>query len=236
MDYRLFPLSDHGIIIELGEEIDDDIQSHIRVISSYLEEHPFYWMIEYVPAFTTVTIYYDPQAIYLNDSSTLPFEFVREQINEMLTRIQYAIPNQKTNIIEIPVLYGGKWGPDIEFVANSNHLSIEEVINLHTANLYQVYMIGFAPGFPYLGGLSPKLATPRRQSPRLAIPSGSVGIAGAQTGVYPLETPGGWQIIGRTPLQLFRPKDHPPSLLKAGDQIRFKSINEEEFFNWEVRE
>ncbi len=233
MNYHLTPLSDHGIIIELGNEINTNTYSHVQIISNYLEENPFQWMTEYVPAFTTVTIYYNPQTIFLSHgSNTLPFDYVKKQVNQMLLQLQ-SKTSLPANVIEVPVCYGGEWGPDIEIVASMNRLSIEEVIRIHTSNRYQVYMIGFAPGFPYLGGLSTKLATPRKQSPRLAIPAGSVGIAGNQTGIYPLETPGGWQIIGKTPLQLFRPTNDPPCLLKAGDQIVFKSISKEEFYKRE---
>lgn len=232
MNYCLTPFSDHGITIELGDEINTETYSQVQVISTYLEDHPFQWMIEYVPAFTTVTIYYDPQTIFKHHSpNTLPFHYVQKQVKEMLAKIQPKTSHQ-ANVIEIPVCYGGEWGPDLEVVASKNHLSVEEVITIHTSTIYQVYMIGFAPGFPYLGGLSKKLATPRKPSPRLAIPAGSVGIAGNQTGIYPIETPGGWQIIGKTPLQLFRPMDDPPTLLKAGDQIIFKSITKEEFYKW----
>ncbi|WP_338472211.1 5-oxoprolinase subunit PxpB [Niallia sp. XMNu-256] len=233
MNYHLTPLSDHGIIIELGQEINTETFSHVQVISTYLEEQPFQWMIEYVPAFTTVTIYYDPKTILLHHSPhTLPFDYVKKQVSKMLNLLQ-SYARVTPSIIEVPVCYGGEWGPDIEIVASRNHLSVEEVIRIHTSTRYQVYMIGFAPGFPYLGGLPKELATPRKSSPRLAIPAGSVGIAGNQTGIYPLETPGGWQIIGNTPLQLFRPMEDPPCLLKAGDQIIFKSISKEEFHQWE---
>lgn len=135
----------------------------------------------------------------------------------------------KAKVVEIPVCYGGEFGPDIEFVAEHNHLSVQEVIDIHSSGEYLVYMIGFAPGFPFLGGMSEKIATPRRSSPRLVIPVGSVGIAGSQTGAYPIETPGGWQLIGRTPAALFCPQNHPPTLLDAGNMVKFKPITLEEY-------
>ena len=128
--------------------------------------------------------------------------------------------------------YGGEYGPDLEEVARHNGLSVDEVIALHSGGEYLVYMIGFAPGFPYLGGMSERIAMPRRSSPRAQIPVGSVGIAGMQTGVYPIETPGGWQLIGRTPLALFRPEENPPSLLQAGNKVRFRPISADEFAAW----
>ena len=138
-----------------------------------------------------------------------------------------SLKDQRT--VEIPVCYGGDYGPDLEFVAQHNSLTEEKVVAIHSAADYLVYMIGFAPGFPYLGGMSEQIAAPRRESPRLQIPAGSVGIAGAQTGVYPIETPGGWQLIGRTPLELFRPTEDPPTRLRAGDIVRFRPITSEEF-------
>ena len=131
--------------------------------------------------------------------------------------------------VSIPVCYGGEFGPDLEYVARHNNLTTDEVIHIHSSGEYLVYMIGFAPGFPFLGGLSPKIATPRRPSPRATIPAGSVGIAGMQTGVYPIETPGGWQLIGRTPQKLFLPNENPPSLLQAGDVVKFCPISFQEY-------
>jgi inhibitor of KinA len=133
----------------------------------------------------------------------------------------------------VPVCYGGEFGPDLEFVAKHNGLTEQEVIQIHSSGEYLVYMIGFAPGFPYLGGMSEKIAAPRRTSPRLKIPIGTVGIAGLQTGVYPIETPGGWQLIGRSPEQLFRPHANPPSLLQAGNLVRFQPISRDEYDAWE---
>src|SRR5204863_3793292 len=161
---------------------------------------------------TTLAIYYDPL------QTTAP---------ELTKQIRgLAVDDNRSNqddqrVIEIPVCYGGEFGSDLGFVAKNASLTTQEVIELHSAADYLVHMIGFAPGFPYLGGMSPKIAVPRRSTPRLKIPAGSVGIAGDQTGIYPLETPGGWQLIGRTPLPLFRPEQVPPTLLQAGDVVRF---------------
>jgi inhibitor of KinA len=131
--------------------------------------------------------------------------------------------------VDIPVCYGGDYGPDLDAVSFHTGLSTEEVVAIHGEPDYLVYMIGFAPGFPYLGGMSERLASPRRESPRAKIPPGSVGIAGSQTGVYPIETPGGWQLIGRTPLRLFRPERDEPSLLRTGDRVRFHAIERAEY-------
>jgi inhibitor of KinA len=233
MDYVLSPLGDQAILIQLGEDINIATHQKIQIITSYLDDRPFEWMIEFIPAFTTITIFYDPIKITpLNQGSHLPYYFVYEQLTNLLSSLTTG-KTIESKTITIPVCYGGELGPDIKTVAQLNDLTIEEVIDIHTSGDYLVFMIGFAPGFPYIGGMSKKIATPRRKSPRLKIPERSVGIAGEQTGVYPIETPGGWQIIGRTPLQLFRPLEESPSLLKAGDKIKFKSISYKEYLEWE---
>nr|WP_121269506.1 5-oxoprolinase subunit PxpB [Pedobacter schmidteae] len=215
-----YPLGDSAIVMQLGDEISENIQQHISAICSFLEDYSFEGFIEYVPAFTTVTIYYDPLVI---DELT-----TRKMLQEMMEELEEeAIKPEVT--IEIPVLYGGTQGPDLSIVAAHAGITETEVIALHKAETYLVYMIGFAPGFPYLGGLNPGIATPRKESPRTKIAAGSVGIAGAQTGIYPIETPGGWQIIGQTPLKLFDVEREPPALLKAGNRLRFVAIDEDEF-------
>jgi KipI family sensor histidine kinase inhibitor len=133
-------------------------------------------------------------------------------------------------MVEILTLYGGEFGPDLPFVAEHNGLSINEVIRFHSGTIYPVYMLGFSPGFVYLGGLPEEIATPRLPTPRTLVPTGSVAMAGRQTGVYPIATPGGWRLIGRTPLKLFDPQRDPPTLLRVGDQVRFVPMSEEEYW------
>ena len=137
---------------------------------------------------------------------------------------------RKGRVVEIPVAYGGEFGPDIGFVAEYNGLTVEEVVEIHSKPLYRVYMLGFVPGFAYLGGMDERITTPRLEKPRLKVPAGSVGIAGKQTGWYAIESPGGWRLIGRTPLKTFNPMESPPSLVLPGDYVRFKPISEEEFW------
>ncbi|WP_279326821.1 5-oxoprolinase subunit PxpB [Bacillus litorisediminis] len=228
MDYRLFPLGENAVMIELGDDIQLDTHHKVQMISSFLDHQSIEWMVEYIPAFTTVTIFYDPMKIIDQTNHLSPYQVVCDSISNWFTHLKMddSIPSR---VVEIPVCYGGEFGPDLEFVAKHNGLTIDEVITIHASGDYIVYMIGFAPGFPYIGGMSEKILAPRRQSPRLKIPAGTVGIAGKQTGVYPIETPGGWQLIGKTPLKLFRPQDNPPSLLKAGDKIRFIPISCSEY-------
>ncbi|MDQ0271888.1 5-oxoprolinase subunit PxpB [Cytobacillus purgationiresistens] len=233
MEYKLLPLGDQAVIIEFGTEISTNIQKKIHLVTAYLDEQAPPWMIEYIPAFTTVTIFYQPAAISrLCNHRYLPFEYASELITSLLSSITGG-KTSEPRVVKIPVCYGGEFGPDIENVAKLNGLTTEEVIHIHATGVYSVFMIGFAPGFPFIGGMSEKIAAPRRATPRLKIPARSVGIAGIQTGVYPIETPGGWQLIGRTPLELFRPDDAVPSLLQAGDQVQFTPISLEEYQEWE---
>jgi inhibitor of KinA len=243
MKVHVEPLGDHAVVVRFGTSIDPHIHGQVKQFSASLEQDPLPGMVEYIPAYATVTVFYDPVAVYERNKGWQrtdggsrppfsPYEWYCGQIRERLNSLGEAAP-ASGRVVKIPVLYGGEMGPDLGEVARHNNLTEQEVIETHASGDYQVYMIGFAPGFPYIGGMPEKIATPRRQSPRLSIPAGSVGIAGKQTGIYPLETPGGWQIIGRTPLRLFRPEADPPSLLQAGDRVRFVPVTEEEFRAYE---
>lgn len=217
-------ISETSAIVEFGEEINEDINKKVRTFCAYLNEHPFTGMIEYIPAFISVSIIYNP----LDMKNESPYEAVKDILEDIITNLDFSSMDEE-NIVEIPVCYGGEFGQDIEHVAKINNITVDEVIRIHSEGKYLVYMIGFAPGFPYLGGMSEKISAPRRESPRTAIPAGSVGIAGMQTGVYPIETPGGWQLIGRTPLKLFDINRNPKSLLKAGDIAKFYPITYDEY-------
>lgn len=230
MEFELQPLGDQAVLIDVGGEISETTLQKVQTITTFLDDQRFGWMVEYVPAFTTVTIYYDPIKVMRLQQTLLPFDYVREQLRKLLElKIQSQL---QSRVVSIPVCYERELGPDLQFVAAFNGLSSEEVIQIHSSGSYLVSMIGFSPGFPYIGGMSERIATPRRSSPRLHIPAGSVGIAGIQTGIYPIETPGGWQIIGQTPLKLFLPNEETPSLLKAGDKIKFTPISLSEFAAW----
>lgn len=234
-DIELTPLGESAVLVEFGKCISPEIHYKVKSLTNYLEQNSFPGMIEYVAAFTSVTVFYDPLVILgLPASQQGAGETASQIVTHLLAQTVSkltAADNTNSRVVEIPVCYGGEFGPDLAFVAEHNGLSEEEVIDIHTEGRYLVYMIGFAPGFPYLGGMPEKIATPRRQSPRTSIPAGSVGIAGMQTGAYPISTPGGWQLIGRTPVDLFRPKENPPSLLQAGDTVKFCRISYEEYMD-----
>ncbi|MFP3358456.1 5-oxoprolinase subunit PxpB [Planococcus sp. 11815] len=226
MEFTFSPLSEQALVIETGTIINKESEQAVRKLSSLLEKQKPDWLVEFIPAFTTVTVFYDPCQIRQAE--------VEQELRLLaahLDDVEAPTPRQ----IEIPVCYGGDFGPDLSFVAEHNGLTEEEVIEIHTSGIYSVHMIGFAPGFPFIGGMSEKIAAPRRKSPRLRIPERTVGIAGMQTGVYPIETPGGWQLIGRTPLRLFVPEQDIPSLLRAGDEIRFTQIDEAEYCEQEAK-
>lgn len=225
---EISPLGDAAVLIRLGDRIDEETHLRVRALSLYLERHPFPGMIEQVPAYSTIAVYYDPLAFAaLSTEPGTPYTRVRDILQSLVPAPEDSEPAAR--LIEIPTCYGGELGPDLSFVAQHSRLSPGEVVDTHTSQTYRVYMLGFSPGFPYLGGMSERIAAPRRASPRLAVPAGSVAIAGTQTGIYPIESPGGWQIIGRTALKLFEPEREPPALLHMGDEIRFRSISPEEY-------
>nr|WP_077325392.1 5-oxoprolinase subunit PxpB [Virgibacillus siamensis] len=231
MNFTVSPLGDEAVVMEFGEEVSSEKQKLIMAVSSYLDNHPIPGMIAYIPAYTTITIFYNAMEVLANLTGANAYDSMLGEIEKMVSRLPEN-PETESKIVEIPVCYGGEFGPDLEVVARRNNLREAEVIDIHANGDYMVHMIGFAPGFPFVGGMSEKIATPRKDSPRLQIPAGSVGIASGQTGVYPIETPGGWQLIGRTPVKLFRPDEDIPILLKAGDSIRFYPISEETYNNW----
>lgn len=225
---RILPLGDAGLLVDLGHTID--IATHLRVRSAFdaLSAAEISGVIDIVPAYTGLAVHYDPLAFadrHGIDGSP-PYDRVRRRVVDVLDSAVIGAQEVAQSTVEIPVHYGGEYGPDLEHVARQAGIPAPEVIRLHASAEYTVYMIGFTPGFPYLGGLPAGLATPRRASPRHAVPAGSVGIGGSQTGIYPLETPGGWQIIGRTHERLFRPELDPPTLLRIGDRVRFIDVSD----------
>ncbi|MCG7344149.1 5-oxoprolinase subunit PxpB [Sporosarcina sp. ACRSL] len=232
MKYSIKPFHDHAIYISFGDDIQEDYLYYSQAIISDLESILPIGYVEAIPGYNNLTIFYDPIKIAEQyHTENMQQHFIKE-IEQRLKMIDLANPIAR-DIISIPVCYGDQFGPDLKYVADFHKLSVKEVIQIHSEKIYTVHMLGFAPGFPFLGGMDPTIATPRKSTPAAAIPAGSVGIAGVQTGVYPIETPGGWQIIGRTPTSFFQPTKHPPSLLTAGDKLKFHPITMEEFVELE---
>lgn len=229
MGMRITPLGDLALEIELGETIDEPTHRRVQAAWRALAAAPLPGVIEIVPAYTTVTVFYDP---LLAGRAGAPennlLDWLTVQVSERLKNPP-KMEKFKGRTVEVPVCYEGEFGPDLGLVAKQAKLSPEEVIKRHGKPEYLVYLIGFAPGFPYLGGLPKELETPRQARPRMVVPPGSVGIGGRQTGIYPSATPGGWNLIGRTPLKLFRPAEDPPVLLRAGDRVKFRAVTREEY-------
>ena len=216
---------DKALNMEFGNSISEEINNKIRSMTEAIGRIDIKGIVELVPTYRSLMIHYDP------------FKTSYQELEERLRELENNLENIELpapEVIEIPTLYGGDYGPDIENVSKHNNLSIEEVIDIHTSNEYLIYMLGFTPGFPYLGGMDTRIATPRLGTPRTKISGGSVGIAGSQTGIYPIDSPGGWQLIGNTPLPLYDPQRDNPILLKSGNYIKFKSIDEKEYI--EIKE
>lgn len=217
---RFLLAGDKGLLVEFGAAIDPEINRKVRHIFLSLERMPISGVTEVIPTYRSLLISYDPFQIGV--------ERLKQEILDREDKLdQWEIPPPET--VEIPVAYGDDFGPDLEFVAEYNKLTPEEVVEIHTSGTYLIYMLGFTPGFPFLGGLSEKIFTPRRETPRMVVPAGSVGIAKNQTGIYPIDSPGGWQLIGKTPIRLYDPTGVPPILLKAGNYLKFKRISNKEF-------
>jgi inhibitor of KinA len=240
------PLGDSALVVILGPDTDRDMTSRARSTAAALERLLRPAVLDAVPAYGSVAVYYDPARVAAGPGTA--FERMCREIGphcsiapsaagRRLRRLSLAGRrlrrlSQSVRKLEIPVCYGGGFGPDLDAVAAHSGLSPEAVVAMHCAVEYFVQAIGFSPGFPYLAGLPKKLHTPRKDTPRESVSAGSVGIGGAQTGVYPIATPGGWNLIGRTPLRLFRAEETPPSLLQTGDRVSFKAIAPEEFAAW----
>jgi KipI family sensor histidine kinase inhibitor len=217
---RIEPLGDCAALIHCGEIIDTTINAQALAIARALEDARLPGIVDIAPAYASVCVRYEPAAWTSADPAQAPFDRVAESLR---TLVDNAASDAATDAgsIEIPVTYGGQCGPDLADVAAHAGLTAEEVVARHSAAQYRVAMLGFSPGFPYLLGLDPALHMPRRATPRTRVPTGSVAIGGAQTGVYPRETPGGWHLIGRTTLHLFDPARDPPALLKPGMRVKF---------------
>jgi len=217
---RILTVGDCAVSVEFGQEISLEINHKVMALKMVLEREPIRGIVELIPTYCSLLIQYDPME--------LRYGQLRDRLEALVTQLD-EVEMPPKQVVEIPVAYGGEYGPDLGEVARVHNISEDEVIKLHSEPEYPIYMLGFVAGFPYLGGMNKAIATPRKKSPRLKIEAGSVGIAGEQTGIYSVESPGGWQIIGRTPLKLYDVNRNEPVLLKAGQYIKFKPITKEEF-------
>ncbi|RLD95032.1 MAG: allophanate hydrolase subunit 1 [Bacteroidetes bacterium] len=211
---------DCGLLVEYGAGINFEVNVKVRAMTKIINKNIPNGVVEVIPTYRSLLVVYDPGL-----TNPTKLKNILTLLEEQLDDIKIPTPV----VVEIPVCYGGEFGPDISIVGKAYNLTEDDVIRLHSEPEYLIYMIGFTPGFAYLGDLPEKLQTPRLETPRTFVPEGSVGIANNQTGIYSVESPGGWQLIGRTPLKLFAPESSNPFLYQAGDKIKFKSISAEEF-------
>jgi len=216
-------MGDRGLLVEFGDEIIREINEKVRRMALVVQDDIREGIVEVVPTYRSLLIIYNPLL--------LPIEDLKKRLEQIEEGLQQA-PLPEPKLTRIPAVYGGHYGPDLEEVAKYHQISPEKVIQLHCSKPYLIYMIGFMPGYPYMGELPEELVTPRLKTPRLVVPKGSVAIAQRQTGIYSMESPGGWQILGRTPVELFDPGKDPPALLKMGDLVQFYQIGEKEFQEW----
>jgi inhibitor of KinA len=229
--YKIHFISESAATVDFGSVVDENINKKIIALFHYLYDHPLSGMTEAIPAYASLTVYFDLACLRKKIS---PGKKVFQWINDELHRLMKdEITSDEINstLIRIPVCYNGEFGIDLKWMAEQKNISTNDIIQLHCAKQYRVFMLGFLPGFAYMGEVDEKIAIPRKPEPQ-SILAGSVGIAGKQTGIYPLNSPGGWQIIGRTPLKLFDKEKKELCLLKAGDFVEFYSITKDEFENY----
>lgn len=217
---RFQAASDQTLLVHLGDQINAATHERVMRLLRVLQREPIKWLRNIQPAYCSLLITFD--------AATVDHAEVQAKISELETRAE-KIPAGNVRLVEVPVCYGGEFGPDLDEVAAQRGLTAEKVVELHIAQTYHAYFLGFAPGFAYLGDLAEELATPRIETPRKQVPAGSVAIAGRQTAIYPLATPGGWRLIGRTPVEVFRKDREPMGLIGIGDQVKFRPITRAEF-------
>lgn len=222
MEYpKIFPLGDNALTIEFGHKITPELNDRALELFQYFQRNPFVGLIETLPAYCSLTVFYDVYEVRKNYPKDPPaFGIVKSIVENALSNL-VKIGRTPSRLIEIPVDFRVESAPDLGFVATNAGLSPKKVVEIFTSQIYRVFMLGFLPGFAYLGEVDERIAAPRKAAPRLIVPKGSVGLAGRQTGIYPLESPGGWQLIGQTEFELFTPFDDRPCTLQAGDSVKF---------------
>ncbi len=212
MNPRILPLGDSSVLVQLGDEIELKVNQRVHALAKLIEASGFHGIVETVPAYSTLLVHYDPLI--------LPFSRVKNELRAKIAQVEETA-NRKPRRVDVPVRYGGEYGIDLESAARHLGLSIEDVIRIHSEKIYLVYMMGFTPGYPYMGKLDDALMMPRLETPRTRVAAGTVAIAGSQTGIYSIDSPGGWNLIGWTPLKLFDPDYDSPFLFAPGDEVKF---------------
>ena len=220
MKPKILVAGDSSLLMEFEQTISPEVNARISALIRLIREQQIEGIVDIIPSFCALLVNYDPRV--------MPYDRISMRLSE-LASLEVQAQEYAARVFEIPVCYGGDYGPDIDHIAERAGLSQDEVIKIHSGRDYLIYMLGFMPGFPYLGGLDESIHTPRLETPRVLIHAGSVGIGGAQTGIYPINSPGGWQLLGRTPIKTYEPTREVPILFEAGDYIRFVPITEAEF-------
>lgn len=234
-ELKFICLSETALLLSYDNSINEHQYAQLMQVKQHVEQNPFKGFVEIVPAYNSLTIYYNPHEIEKDDANKTLQATLINILQKQIKSLQSEKINIHSSHIEIPVCYDIEFGIDLFELSKSLNLSIKEIIQLHNSKIYKVFMLGFTPGFGYMGIVDKKIISQRKKQPRLKVEKGAVAIAGNQTGIYPLETPGGWNIIGRTPLQLFNKSKEHPFLLKAGDEVKFISITKEEFNHWVIK-
>ncbi len=225
--YTFYPCGDHAITLALGDRIDAGINERVIAFFYYLSSQQVEGIKDIIPAYHTLTVVYDLEKLVKKSGTASVYQKMHEWLQAAWLR--HTGDSAVMRQMQIPVCYHPSLGPDLESVAKSCSMDIDEIIDVHTSIPYRVYLIGFLPGFAYMGTIDARIATPRKATPRTLVPAGSVGIAGRQTGIYPFDSPGGWQLIGQTPLQMFNVRKDQPSLLQPGDEVQFYQVTLTEF-------
>ncbi len=231
--YNIFPLGDSALTIDFGNKIDENVNNRVLSLFNQLKEVNYSEILDIVPSYTSLTVHYNVFSItnkYQHNRTA--FEIISEKVEKVINRTGKSPSQKNKQILKVPVCYLPEFGLDIQEIAREKNISIEEVVRLHSGKKYRVYMIGFLPGFPYMGEVDEKISMSRKQQPRVKVPAGSVGIAANQTGIYPFDSPGGWNIIGQTPLQIFCKEEAKLTFFEAGDEVEFYSISKDEFNNY----
>jgi len=222
----IYPVGENALTVSLGNEMDTALNNQVFRLYHYFRSQPNPFWTDLIPAYTTLTVVYNSVALRKHYPSAV--EFVTHEIQQAIyASIDVELTSGRT--VQIPVCYDSFFGLDLKALAKSKGLSVNAIKEIHSAQSYHVFMLGFLPGFAYMGSVNEEIAAPRSSSPRRHVPAGSVGIAGNQTGIYPVDSPGGWSIIGRTPVKLFDPESESPALLQPGDEVSFIPISKEEF-------
>lgn len=235
MNYKIFSIDENALTIDFGNKISAELNDRVLSLADHINKNPFPGFIETVPAYSSLTVFYDLMQVRHNHPKFSNAYFAVKNYVEVALKSLKENSKFESRVMEIPVCYDEEFAPDLSFIAENAKLTTQEIIKIHTSRVYRVYMLGFLPAFAYMGEIDERIAAPRRRTPRTKINKGSVGIAGKQTGIYPLESPGGWQIIGATPLEMFQPLENNVSYLQTGDSVSFYQISKKELHNLKHR-